>query len=147
MIQILLLIGPNLSEVPSQILNTQMGLFVFQDVDNWIFFGLTNHDFTIGDTQNQFDGLILTFTKNGVSSVVTMQELSEDFVFLKIDHSADIWQFSWRRENGEPWNKLWTIFVTLHDARVGMGLKTLDIFPQTGYSGSANFDYFLIGSP
>ena len=41
--------------------NSQMGLFIFQgiadsphvDADNWLFFGLTNHDFTINGQQVQ----------------------------------------------------------------------------------------------
>ena len=132
---------------PSQALNTQMGLFVFQDVDNWIFFGLTNHNFTIGSTHYQADGLIVTLTKNGKSSIATIKSFKEDFVFLKIDHRADLWRFSWKRENGDPWHNMWSIFITLKEHKVGIGLKTLDLFPQPGYPGQANFDYFLIGSP
>ena len=133
---------------PSQSLNTQMGLFVFQDADNWIFFGLTNHDFTEGDTHIEGDGLIITSTVNGVSSVLTLEKYDEDYVFLKIESGGDhLWRFSWKRENGEPWNYMWMMHQQIREPRVGMGVKTLDVFPNPGYPGYANFDYFLIGSP
>lgn len=88
---------------PSQPLNTQMGLIVFQDPGNWTFFGLTNHDFTEGNNHIQGDGLTITSTVNGKSSVVTLEKYEEDYAFLKIEHRGDgYWRFSWKRENGEP---------------------------------------------
>jgi Carboxypeptidase regulatory-like domain len=132
--------------VPLQSPNTEMGLFVFQNVDNWIFFGLARHEFTIGNTNFHQDGLILTLTKNGTSSIVAIDPIAvDDFVFLKIDHRADgLWRFSWKRENGEPWDNWWVIpYLDLKNHKVGMGVKTLEKF-QPLSSGHANFDYFLI---
>jgi hypothetical protein len=141
-----------LNAKPLQPLNTQMGLFVFQDVDNWIFFGLTHHDFTIGGSRVQGDGLIVAVTYNGVSSIVGgIEEYAEDFVFLRIDKlgrsSGGGYRFSWKRENGEPWHTMMILNLKFKDHKVGMGVKTLDVFPDPGYPGQANFDYFLIGSP
>lgn len=135
---------------PVQTLNTQMGLFVYQDFDNWIFFGLTNHDFTIGGTNYQEDGLILTVTVDGASSIVAIDDYPEDFVFLKIDKYTGFpngYRFFWKRENGEPWQYMFAVLFTFENDRVGMGVKTLDVFPNPGFPGRANFDYFLIGSP
>jgi len=122
-----------------------MGLFVFEDVDNWIFFGLTNHNFIIGDTTVEGDGLIVTSTENGVSSIVTERDIEEDFAFLKIKRRGDEWQFWWRRQNGEDWHLLTTLELALTDHQVGMGVKTFDLFPTyPGSEGAANFDFFLI---
>jgi hypothetical protein len=141
---------PDLSAKPLQQLNTQMGLFVIQDLKNWIFFGLTRHDFTSGEKRIQGDGLILTVTENGKSSIVTMDDYAEDFVFLKIDKYTGFpngYRFSWKRENGEPWQYWFSLLFTFENDSVGMGVKTLDVFPETGYPCRANFDYFQIGSP
>lgn len=118
--------------------NTQMGLFVFQDVNNWIFFGLTNHDFD--DIQG--DGLIVTTTINNNSSIKIEKPLDEDFAFLKIERRGNKWSCYWKLQYDDSWEHLTTITVNLEAHEVGLGLKTLDVSPPN--SGKANFDFFLI---
>ncbi|GAB4410776.1 MAG: hypothetical protein OHK0032_06550 [Thermodesulfovibrionales bacterium] len=132
---------------PAQPINTQMGLFVFQDVDNWIFFGLTYHDFTIGDTRVQRDGLIVTVTENGVSSIVEENNILADFMFLRIERQGDNWKFYWKTEHIHGWSLLTTINLALTDHEVGIGVKTFDLDPPYGPAGPAQayFDFFLIG--
>lgn len=131
---------------PAQPLNTQMGLFVFQNVDNWIFFGLTYHDFTIGNTRVQGDGLIVTVTKNGVSSIVEENNILADFMFLKIERQGNNWKFYWKTEHIHGWSLLTTVNLALTDHEVGIGVKTFDIDPPSATNScQAYFDFFSIG--
>lgn len=129
---------------PAQPINTQMGLFVFQDVDNWIFFGLTYHDFTIGDTRVQGDGLIVTKIESGVSSIVAESQILADFMFLRIERQGDNWKFYWKTKHIHGWSLLTTVNLPLTGHEVGMGVKTFDLFPQLFGPGEAYFDYFMI---
>ncbi len=127
---------------PSQPVNTQIGLFVFQDVNNWLFFGLTNHDFSTPYTTN---GLMVTKTVGGTSSIVAGSDLKEDFVFLRIKKSGDEWKFYWKLQHDDAWNLLTTVELSLEDHEVGMGVKTFDLDPPAAInSGQANFDFFRI---
>jgi hypothetical protein len=132
---------------PAQPLNSQMGLFVFQDVDNWIFFGLTYHDFTAGATRVEGDGLIVTVTKDGVSSIVEQNRILADFMFLRIERQGDNWKFYWKTEHIHGWSLLTTVNFAVTDHEVGMGVKTFDLDPPYGPAGPAKayFDFFLIG--
>lgn len=141
---------------PAQPVNTQTGLFVFQDVNNWIFFGLSNHDFTLGDGLHQGNGLMVTRTQSGTSSPVPLtgatdsafpvHNLAEDYVFLKIEKTGDDWQCYWKLQHDDAWNLLATVNLPLAGHEVGMGVKTFEIAPSgVEGPGQANFDYFLIG--
>lgn len=132
---------------PAQPLNSQMGLFVFQDVDNWIFFGLTYHNFTIGGTRVEGDGLIVTVTEHGVSSIVEQNRILADFMFLRIERQGDNWKFYWKTEHIHAWTLLTTVDFAFGDHEVGMGAKTFDLDPPYGPAGPAKayFDFFLIG--
>ena len=125
---------------PSQAINTQVGLFVFQDVSNWMFFGLTNHDFSgsVGD------GLIVTKTSSDVNSIVAQNTLTEDFAFLKVEKYGNNWGFYWKLYHDDAWSLLTTTDLILSDHQIGMGVKTLDLEQQFG-PAQAYFDYFLIG--
>ncbi len=130
------------SGFPSQPLNTQIGLFVFQDKDNWLFFGLTNQDFPTPYTTN---GLMVTKTAGGSSSIVAGSNLNNDFVFLQIRKNADDWSFYWKLHHDDPWALLTTTNLSLAEHEVGMGVKTFDLDPPAAInSGQANFDFFLI---
>lgn len=128
----------------TQPLNTQMGLFIFENDTNWIFFGLTNHDFTIGGERIRRDGLIVTKTDNNVSTIEAEESMSSDSVFLKIKKEGSNWKFYWRRQNGEAWHNLATIPMTMGPHNVGMGVKTFDFSPHLYGPATAYFDYFMI---
>jgi hypothetical protein len=128
---------------PSQPLNTQIGLFVFQDVNNWLFFGLTNHDFSTPYTTN---GLMVTKTVGDTSSIVAGSDLTEDFVFLRIEKEGDDWKFYRKLQHDDTWDLLTTVELALRDHKVGMGVKTFDLDPPAAINScQANFDFFLIG--
>lgn len=127
---------------PSQPVNTQIGLFVFQDVNNWLFFGLTNHDFSTPYTTN---GLMVTKTVGGTSSIVAGSDLTEDFVFLGTRKSGNEWKFYWKLQHDDAWNLLTTVELPLEDHKVGMGVKTFNLDPPAAINScQANFDFFLI---
>jgi len=128
-------------ELPSQGVNTQIGLFVFQDINNWIFFGLTNHD--IPDESG--DGLIVTLTEDDNSSIVEKNSLQlTDYAFLKIVRDGNIWKFYWKLNHSDAWHLLTTVsFAISSNHEIGMGVKTLDVDLPISH-GVANFDYFLI---
>jgi hypothetical protein len=129
---------------PSQPVNTQIGLFVFQDVNNWLFFGLTNHDFSTPYTTN---GLMVTKTVGGASSIVAGSGLAEDFVFLRIKKDGDEWKFYWKLQHDDAWNLLTTVKLPLKGHEVGMGVKTFDLDPPSATNScQAYFDFFSIGA-
>jgi hypothetical protein len=88
---------------PSQPLNTQIGLFVFESYDNWLFFGLTNQDF---DSAHTTGGLMVTKIDDGIWSIVAGTDLEEDFSFLKIERRGDEWKFYWKLQHDDAWNLL-----------------------------------------
>ena len=131
---------------PSQPLNSQIGLFVFESYDNWLFFSLTNHDFPTPGTTN---GLMVTKTVDGASSIVAGSGLREDFAFLKILRgSGNKWKFYWKLQPDDAWELLTTVELDLGAHKVGMGVKTFNLDPSAASnSGQANFDYLLIEVP
>jgi hypothetical protein len=133
----------------SQPLNTQIGLFVFEDVDNWVFFGLTNHDFVEGGSTVQGDGLIVTETKDGVSQVIREEALAEDYAFLRIEKGfhalhGPVLFFSWKLQHPEPWNHLTAIQYDPGPHEVGMGVKTFDVELHRYGPADAYFDFFAV---
>ncbi len=137
-------------------INTQMGLFVFQDVKNWLFFGLTNHNFTFDGIPHVGDGLMVTKTEGGTFSPMPIEgaadpaypthPLKQDALYLRISREGDDWKFYWKLHHDDLWDLLTTVNLALGDHEVGMGVKTFDIHPAgKEYEGQADFDFFLIG--
>ena len=136
-----------------QALNTQVGLFVFRDEENWLFYGFTNLDFTdIDDEKTEFDGLMATITVNGSSSKYyewTMEHI--DSGFLKIRKVGDLYYLLWRAPTSDIWANFCTVTTTLPELEseeVGMGVKTFD-FTDVLTSNVSNwglglFDYFQV---
>ncbi|MCW3987412.1 MAG: hypothetical protein NWE87_03760, partial [Candidatus Bathyarchaeota archaeon] len=61
---------------------------MFRDINNWLFYGFTNHDFTIGGTRTKFDGLIETVTNNGNFYIAYQYQVNvRDSAFLRITRS------------------------------------------------------------
>ena len=137
-----------------QNINTQVGLFVFQgienppyvDVDNWLFFGFTHHDFEKNGDRVQGDGLIVTKTINDSSSIVTEQAWSSDKATLKIAKRGNTWNFYTVQ------GLLGSVTASFADQKVGMGVKSFDVVPfgmKHDYCGSPHlgvgkFDYFKV---
>lgn len=139
------LVRADLITDPKQPINTQIGLFVYQDQKNWIFFGLTNHDFTIDGSIIKGDGLIVTTTISDVSWIVAEQALSRDQVFLKVERVGNQWRFLWKPQHAESWTLITTTEASFGRHRVGMGSKSFDFqHPQLYGPVTANFDYFMI---
>lgn len=127
---------------PSQPVNTQIGLFVFQDINNWLFFGFTKHDFS---TPYTTDGLMVTKTIGGISSIVTGSNVIKDYAFLLIDKRGYNFKFAWKPHQDDMWILLTTVSLVLEDHEVGMGVKTFDLDPPSATNpGQANFDFFRI---
>jgi regulation of enolase protein 1 (concanavalin A-like superfamily) len=125
--------------------NTQAGLFVFKDEGNWLFFGLTLHDYSVKGTKIQGDGLIATITRNGESSVLAEKVLAEDYAFLRIERWGPEWKLFWKLQHDDSWSPLTSVNLALSDYEVGMGVKTFDIEPSgSEYPGEALFDYFAV---
>lgn len=130
---------------PSQARNSQIGLFVFQDVNNWIFFGLTDHDFTVDGSRVQGDGLIVTKTEDDSSSIVEQSTIFSDFMFLKIKKTGDNWKFYSKTEYAENWQILADFDMRMEDHEIGIGVKTFDIEPLQGSEpAKAYFDFLSI---
>ncbi len=127
-------------EIPSQGINTQAGLFVFQDVTDWMFFGLTNHSFP-GASGN---GLIITLTEDDNSSIIYEYPMTSDYAFLRIEKTGPTFKFYWKLENNENWHLLTSLeFLFTGNHTAGMGVKSLDVDLPVS-KGIGNFDYFLI---
>ena len=142
-----------------QALNTQVGLYVFRDINNWMFFGLTNHDFSIDGNSTVADGLIATVTLDG-ESYILHQWMSpiEDVLFLKLTkmyhhHPGGIagsyYKLEFKANRGDPW-KPFAHDIPLHNPNavseeVGMGVKTLDLSGDgVSNPGLGIFDEFLV---
>lgn len=135
-----------------QALNTQVGLFVFRDEENWLFFGFTNLDFTdIDGNKPEFDGLMLTNTTDGKSSVVQEWKMENmDSAYLRITRTETIINFDYRPVDDDSWKTFGsTGFVPIQGTEeVGMGVKTFD-FRDTLTSNVSNwglglFDNFRV---
>lgn len=138
-----------------QPINTQAGIFVFEDMNNWFFFGLTNHSFTLADGLHQGNGLMLTKTEGGNSTPMPIPGASDtdypthilkmDLVHLRIDKKGDSWKCYWKLHADDAWNHLTTMSFALGDHEVGMGVKTLSIAPGgVENECTAKFDYLSI---
>lgn len=119
----------------AQALNTQVGLFVFRDEENWLFYGFTNHNFTIDGETTVGDGLIAVVTYNGESSIhhQWVDEPDEDALYLRLKKygTSDFdtrYELKYKANQGDPWIAFaWTIHFPNPDAvseEVGMGVKT-----------------------
>lgn len=122
--------------------NWQVGLFVFQDVRNWLFFGFSYH---LGqpDIPNGH-GLIVTSTIEDRSTIVTFEEFIPDVATLSILKTKDAWSFRVLssgsgelnvRNVGEP------VGARFPRPWVGMGVKSF----QGSMAGKCGaFDNFAI---
>ena len=139
-----------------QALNTQVGLFAFRDIENWLFYGFTNHDFTdIDDKKTEFDGLMVTVTHNGSSSIRHQYTIGNiDSAFLKLrkvemPSGADHFDLWWRTSKSDTWIFFATAaFSPEHGTEeVGMGVKTFDLGVVVGddeWVGLGLFDEFRV---
>ncbi|MCP4609238.1 MAG: DUF1349 domain-containing protein [Planctomycetes bacterium] len=138
----------------AQALNTQVGLFVFRDINNWMFFGLTNHDFSIDGGSIVADGLIATLTENGKSMIYHQWvEPDEDVLFLRLNKvftGVDAqYELKFKTNQAGPW-LIFAHTVNFSNPHatseeVGMGVKTFDL-SGAGVSnpGLGIFDDFLV---
>jgi hypothetical protein len=121
--------------------NTQVGLFVFQDSVNWLFFGFTHHSGQEGDLP-EGDGLIVTLTRGDESRIEYYQDLAEDHATLKIVRSGDLWRFhykaygSWYEIAHQP-----GVYAHFGSHEVGIGVKS---FQSGGIIQHGYFDDFKI---
>ncbi len=129
-------------ENSAQPVNTQIGLFVFQDIENWLFFGFTNHDFTTPHTTN---GLMVTQTGDNTSLMISGRNLQSDSAFLQIKKKGNNWSFFWKLRQDDVWTNLTTLSLPVNSHKVGVGVKTFDLDPPSEInSGQAYFDFFKI---
>lgn len=139
-----------------QALNTQVGLFVFRDINNWMFYGFTNHDFTIDGETTAGDGLIAIVTYNGESLIhhQWVDEPDEDALYLRLKKygTSDFdtrYELKYKANQSDPWTAFaWTIHFPNPSAaseEVGMGVKTFDL-SGAGVSnpGLGLFDEFIV---
>jgi hypothetical protein len=126
-----------------QRVNTQVGLFVFQDVQNWLFFGFTYH-LSQGGELPDGDGLIVTSVLGGVSKIEHYENWAGDVAALTIVKSGDAWYFHGPcLSDPSPGCRQQIARVNASFARyeVGMGVKS---FQTGGTAQQGNFDYFEI---
>ena len=133
-----------------QALNTQVGLFVFRDIDNWLFWGFTNHEF---GTDTVGDGFIATLTHEGNSTIVFqwVDEPEFDAAILRlrkiVGPAGDRFQLSYRANATDPWILLGSVpFTPDHGTEeVGLGVKTFDLSDwEVSNMGLGFFDDFRI---
>ena len=123
----------------AQRINTQVGLFVFEDVKNWLFFGFTHHSSQQG-AGPQGGGLIITQTIGDNSKIRHLEDFPPmTSAKLGIERAGNYWRFyiklgSWKQVGPE-------IFGHFGSHEVGMGVKSFQHggSPQKGY-----FDTFII---
>lgn len=116
----------------SQRPNTQIGLFVFEDVENWMFFGLTNHDTSSG-ASGPTDGLIITLTDQDNSQILHEQPFGPDEATFKIIKTGDLWRFY------VDGILRYTRGAHFENHEVGIGVKSFQGRTQIGY-----FDNFCV---
>jgi hypothetical protein len=125
----------------AQRINTQVGLFVFQDVWNWLFFGFTNHSSQEGDLP-QGDGLIVTSVLEDVARIESYEAVPFDDAPLRIKRVGDWWRFYWKPDR---WLRFGDeVFAPFGTHEVGRGVKS---FQSGGGAHQGNFDNFEILVP
>jgi hypothetical protein len=146
-----------------QAVNTQVGLFAFWDVRNWVFWGFTNHDFTFDGVRTTFDGLIMTVTCGGSSSIVLQWPSPRDVdsgIFkmirgLRHYGTGTVTDFTcaFRADRNSPWlftgNIMGCHFPDPFTVeKVGMGVKTFNLSGAgVENEGLGIFDKFAVGRP
>jgi len=119
--------------------NTQVGLFVFNDVENWLFFGFTFHRGIAGPLPDG-TGLIITSTIGDASIIVHYEDFETLAGVLLIRKSGNSWQFF--INTGRAWRQVGpAVEASLGTHEVGMGSKS---FQSGGTSVSGYFDNFII---
>lgn len=120
--------------------NTQVGLFVFENVENWLFFGFTFHR-SQGGTLPDGNGLIITSTIGNSSRVVYYEDFGPPLIgTLKIEKSGNLWRFYVK--SGSSWNQVGPpVQASFGCHEVGMGVKS---FKSGGTAVRGHFDNFCI---
>jgi hypothetical protein len=120
--------------------NTQAGLFVFEDVENWLFFGFTFHR-SQGGTLPDGNGLIITSTIGDASNIEHYENFGPPLIgTLKIEKSGNFWRFYIKA--GSSWNQVGSpAQAPFGNHEVGMGAKS---FQTGGTVGRGYFDNFII---
>ena len=119
--------------------NTQVGLFVFKDVENWLFFGFTKHS-NQGGSLPAGDGIILTSTINDVSQIVEYQAQPRDDAFFKIIKNENDFRFYVKLLN--VWEQVGpAVTANFETHEVGMGVKS---FQDGGSVQEGHYDEFKI---
>ena len=125
----------------AQRLNTQVGLFVFENVENWLFVGFTHHSNQQGASP-QFGGLITTSTLADNSKIEHLQSFPPmKSATLGIERAGDYWLFFIKLIDGS-WSQIGPkVHAHFGNHWVGMGVKSFQWggSPQKGY-----FDNFII---
>ena len=123
----------------AQRINTQVGLFVFEDVKNWLFFGFSHHSSQQG-AGPQGGGLMITETIGDISKIRHLEDFPPMIsARLGIERAGNYWRFYIKEES---WRQLGPdIFGPFGSHEVGMGVKSFQDSgsPQMGY-----FDNFII---
>lgn len=121
-------------------INTQVGLFVFEDVENWLFFGFTFHR-SQGGTLSDGNGLIITSTIGDASRIVHYEDFGPPLIgTLKIEKSGNLWRFYVK--SGSSWNQVGPpVQALLGNHEVGMGAKS---FQSGGTAVRGHFENFII---
>jgi len=119
-------------------INTQVGLFVFEDVENWLFFGFTFHRTQAGKLPDG-NGLIITSTIGDASKIEHYEDFGPPLIgTLKIEKSEDSWRFYVK--SGESWTRIGSpVEAHFGQHEVGMGAKS---FQSGGTAVRGHFDYF-----
>lgn len=128
------------SSTPQRV-NTQVGLFVFQDLQNWLFFGFTYHGSQAGDLPAG-NGLIVTSVRGDNSRIEFYKELAVDHAALRIVKSGVWWRFYYKA--GGSWYEISSLagaYASFGSHEVGMGVKS---FQTGGTAQRGNFDNFRI---
>jgi len=119
--------------------NTQVGLFVFKDVENWLFFGFTKHS-NQGGSLPAGDGLIVTSTINDVSQIVKYQAQPRDDAFFKIVKNGNDFLFYVKLFNA--WEQVGpAVTANFGTHEVGMGVKS---FQYGGSVQEGHYDEFKV---
>ena len=119
--------------------NTQVGLFVFKDVENWLFFGFTKHS-NQGGSLPAGDGLIVTSTINDESQIVEYQAQPRDDASFKIAKNGNDFRFYVKLLY--VWEQVGPVVTAnLGTHEVGMAVKS---FQDGGSVQEGHFDEFKV---